>query len=317
MNLMPKTSPPCPLCANPSRRYARLGDRFYGVTARQVDLFLCAMCGLCFQYPIPDRKTLAGFYPQGYWREDAANASWLARMQRVYVRALLEWDLMAWFRKLALTPGQRHLDLGCGRGDFLARIGAHGIAVQGVESDDRAVSYARNRFGLAIEQVDLEDWLPPADRYDAISAFHVVEHVRHPRELLERCHRALRHDGRLLLRVPNLDSVQAHVFGRGWKGLEVPRHVHNFSARALDILLEQCGFVVARRSTWSWRDGPPGWTSSMFPGGEPTRQAVLGKRRPIAVLGYLALTWMVTPIEGLSAVFDRGGMATVLARKAP
>jgi len=184
-----------------------------------------------------------------------------------------------------------------------------------VESDSRAVAYAQTHFGLKIEQSELEDWNPLPNEFHAVSAFHVLEHVRNPSRLLKNCHIALRQDGKLLIRVPNLCSFQARVFSRRWKGLEVPRHVHNFSTKSLITLLNQNGFRVLNESTWAFRDGPPGLSSSLFPYGEPTRQAVLGIRRPAAILAYLSLTWLLTPVEVLAALLHRGGMNTMIAVK--
>jgi len=239
----------------------------------------------------------------------------LEGVQKRYVEWIESRDLMVWFHRLGLGLGSSFVDLGCSRGDWLARISGLGHDVTGVEADERAAQYARRRHGLRIEQTDVSLWSPQPDRYDGVSAFHILEHVLDPRALLRTCHRALRQGGKLLLRVPNVTSWQARVMGRRWKGLEPPRHIVNFSLSAVTSLVRSQGFEIERVSTWSLRDGPPGWSSSLFAWGEPTRQQVRGRIRPWAQWIYAGLTWCLTPLELLAAGLQRGGMTTLIGIK--
>ncbi len=277
-------------------------------------MFLCESCGLQFQEPMPDRALAATFYGQGYWRE-TENGGFFARLQRIYVDGMLWLDLMGWIRRLRLAKGSRVLDVGCSRGDWLARMALAGYEVKGVEGDARAAEYAKAHYALDIDVCDVEDWQPATGQRDLITAFHVTEHLSDPRAFLRKCHQSLRQDGRLLLRVPNVASWQALWFGSKWKGLEPPRHLYQFTPRALTLLLEQTGFTVVKSSTWSWRDGPPALASSCFPAGEATYQTVRGDKSVIKQLIYLALTTCATPIERWAAILHRGGMLTVVAQK--
>jgi predicted SAM-dependent methyltransferase len=72
--------------------------------------------------------------------------------------------------------------------------------------------------------------------------FHVLEHLPNPRFALEYAKGLLRPGGMLIIQVPNVSSLQARVFGRRWYGLDVPRHVINYTPKALSLLLEEMGF---------------------------------------------------------------------------
>lgn len=310
-------TPECPICSVPGQFVFSGGDIFYEVTKEQVDLYRCSLRGCLFQWPVPDAEAVAGFYPSGYWREEKSNEGWLSSLQRRYVDWMLGWDLMRWISRLQLPKEARVLDVGCSRGDWLARIRAKGYRVAGLEADARAADYARRVYGLAVSEVGAEDWSPMPASFEAITFFHLLEHLREPARFLARCHQALTPDGKLLLRVPNIHSWQAHLTGRRWKGLELPRHLVLFSPQSLSAFLEQNGFAVERLDTWSLRDGPPAMTSSLFPRGEPTRQVVLGRHHPFSTLIYLLLTWVLTPWERLAAWCGRGSMITVIARRLP
>ena len=305
----------CPVCRGSSPFSFRARDFFYRVTDYEADLYRCPDCGTLFQWPVPDRNTLVCFYPRGYWREGSGGP--LGPLQARYVRCMLKWDLMVWVRRLELAGGSVFLDIGCGRGDWLALIRDMGMLVRGIEADSRAAAYARKQHGIAIDEVDADQWRAEPETADAVAFFHLLEHLGNPGAFLEQCRRALVDGGKILLRVPNIDSWQWRLFGKRWKGLEIPRHLVLFNPPSLERLLRERGFEIEHQSTWSLRDGPPALTSSLFPAGEPTRQQIHGKSRPGMTLVYLLLNWLCTPIEWLAALFRKGSMITVVAKKMP
>jgi cyclopropane-fatty-acyl-phospholipid synthase len=105
-------------------------------------------------------------------------------------------------RKLALAPGQRVLDLGCGWGGF-ARYAAenHGVSVVGVtiSEQQRALAIERCR-GLPVE-IRLQDYREITGRFDRIASFGMFEHVgRQNFEAYMRvAHDCLTEDGLFLL----------------------------------------------------------------------------------------------------------------------
>ena len=239
----------------------------------------------------------------------------LTVLQERYVRWMLRWDPMSWVNRLRLPRDSVFLDIGCSRGDWLALVREQGFTVRGIEADPRAVRYARHHYGLAVEQTEVDQWQAERGTCDAIAFFHLLEHLSDPRGFLGQCRLALKNGGRILVRVPNIDSWQWRFFGKRWKGLEIPRHLVLFTPGSLTHLLREQGFEIERFSTWSLRDGPPAIASSLLPGGEPTRQQVMGIARPLMTFAYLLLNWALTPVEGLAALCGKGSMITVVARK--
>ncbi|CAM2005952.1 class I SAM-dependent methyltransferase [Acanthopleuribacter pedis] len=305
----------CLVCGGPGEHEGRFGDTFYRVTEAEVDLYRCRRCRSDFVWPLPSRAEINDFYPSGYWQEQTGESSLMARAQQVYIQAMLKADLMGWIARLNLAPGAKLIDLGCSRGDWLALIAAAGYQVEGLESDPRAVAFARYTFGLKVSQGDVDDWSPDREGFDAVCLFHLLEHVRSPRGLLTKIHGALKPGGSILLRVPNRHSWQGRLFGKHWKGLEIPRHLCLFEPKALLRLLEEVGFTLDRWSTWSLRDGPPAASSSLFRQGEPTWRLINRRGGGLPVLLYLALTWAAAPWEALAALCGAGSMTTIHARK--
>jgi cyclopropane-fatty-acyl-phospholipid synthase len=129
-------------------------------------------------------------YSCGYWE----NARTLDQAQEAKL------DLV--FGKLALKPGQRVLDVGCGWGGAL-EYAARNYAVEGVGITISAeqACYAREKCaGLPIE-IRLEDYRGTQDPFDHIYSIGMFEHVgpKNYRLYMQSVHRCLRPGGRFLL----------------------------------------------------------------------------------------------------------------------
>ena len=305
----------CPLCGGQAPFLMSGRDQFYAVTDYVAHLYRCLACGTLCQHPVPDRATIAAFYPKGYWQETRGPKGLMARLQQTYIDWMLRTDLMAWIAAMNLPRGQRLLDVGCSRGDWLDKIRTAGYRVAGLEADPRAAAYARSRYKLNVTEGDGDTWDPAPASFEAITCFHLLEHLRDPAGFLDKAYRALMPGGKLLVRVPHIGGLQAQLLGARWKGLELPRHLTHFTRKALTDLLQQKGFVPDRVSTWALRDGPACFASSLFRRGEPTWQQIHGRPSAPATLVYLGLTWLLTPLEAAAALTGYGSMLTVLATR--
>lgn len=102
------------------------------------------------------------------------------------------------------------LDLGCGRGEFLALLKEAGVAGRGVESNARMVEHSRAR-GLEIAEQDLLAHLQsqPAGSLGGVFAAQVAEHLPPGvlQAMLREAHRVLRPGGLMVLETVNPRSV--------------------------------------------------------------------------------------------------------------
>jgi cyclopropane-fatty-acyl-phospholipid synthase len=109
-------------------------------------------------------------------------------------------------RKLALKPGQRLLDVGCGWGSMAIHAARdHGVSVVGITLSQEQAVYARKRVadeGLTDRvEIRVQDYRDvPDGPYDAISSIGMAEHVGSERylEYTTALHRLLKPGGRLL-----------------------------------------------------------------------------------------------------------------------
>jgi SAM-dependent methyltransferase len=231
----------CPLCASPERESVSL----------RAAVVRCRECGHRYVDPRPTQIEIARGYslPAAYddWLEvaDAREAMWRRRFHRV----------------LDDVHVGRLLDVGAGIGTFLAIARDEGWEIDGTEVSSTAIAHARERYGLVLRAGVLEE-AAPAGPYDAISLWHVIEHVPDPRATLRWCHGLLRDRGLIILALPNdgasawgltaIGNVARRALRRApstrYEPLRpgIESHIQHFDRTSIRRLLSTSGFSVNR-----------------------------------------------------------------------
>jgi SAM-dependent methyltransferase len=244
--------PACLLCG--ARNWSLLveaPDMTAGGTGLWFAVVQCQECGLCFTNPRPSSTSIAQFYPAAYRPHQAPQARFAHRRpwSRQGRRSREEVGLLAWHGK------GRLLDFGCGGGSFLARLQRQHWQVLGLDVSTSAVQRVRDELGLpALVGTLPHPELRPAS-FDVITMWHSLEHVHSPLDVLREAHRLLVPGGRLIVAVPNIDSLPFRWFQSAWFGLDLPRHLTHFAPWTLHLMLERAGFHVGpirmvRHSAW-------------------------------------------------------------------
>jgi SAM-dependent methyltransferase len=201
---------------------------------------------------------------------------------------------------------------------FLAGALRRGFDAHGMDASGAAVDAVRREYSIDVREGSIGSPVWGDERFDFVTLFHVLEHVVEPRQALRYAGSLLRPGGCLIIQVPNVDSAQARIFGKRWYGLDVPRHVIDFSARGLAALLEETGWVVTRGKRFSLRDNPASIASSLVPALDPIGRSGRGLRRgwrgAVAEVFYLGLFTVSVPLAWLEAMAGLGGTLWVAAR---
>jgi len=135
------------------------------------------------------------------------------------------------------------LDLGCGRGTWLALLRDEQFIAKGVDTNAEPVALARAQ-GLDAAEGDALGWLQtqPANSALAVTAFHLVEHLPFALRLAltKEIKRVLRPGGVLIYETPNPENiwVGAHTFYHD------PTHATPITPASLSFMTKYCGFVV-------------------------------------------------------------------------
>ena len=111
-----------------------------------------------------------------------------------------------------LKPGERVLEMGYGDGLLTAELVRRGVALELLEGSPLLCEEAKRRYGdkIAVHCCMFEDFAA-GPIYDSVLALHVIEHVSEPVTTLRQIARWLRPGGKLILVVPNRESVHRDV----------------------------------------------------------------------------------------------------------
>jgi len=319
---------PCPVCRESNSVPRSPGkDRLFGLAPGVFPLLRCGSCGCVFQHPLLEDSALAKFYPEEFWWSDEPErgsrlASLLRRLEKTYRERVVADHVrfLDFCARKRTSGGRLLLDIGCGSGTFLHVAETYGFVPHGMDQSGRALEIAGRQYGFPLKRGVVGDPVWEGRRFDFVTMFHVLEHLPNPRLGLEYASRLLQPDGVLVLQVPNVASVQARMFGNFWRGLDVPRHVINFTPKALDCLLREAGFEFRIKTRFSLRDDPAMLASSMAPGLDPTRRPGTSLRSNLFFsaareMGYFGLFLLAAPAAFLESACGLGASVWACAWK--
>ena len=314
----------CPVCLNPATAPALTGtDLLFETTAKTFTLNSCAACHCLFLNPMPDTDEIAGFYPAQYWWS-GSRPGLLKKLEAIYRRMALRGHVSFITKAAANRRGLDLLDVGCGSASLLGLMKQRGFRVMGVDFSSEAAAVARSENGVQVVTGSLGEAAFPEKSFDIVTLFHVMEHVTNPRDVLKEVARILKPDGSVILQVPNIDSWQFRMFGAKWYGLDIPRHVIDYSREAMLRLLSDAGFTPHRIRHFNLRDNAPALVSSLFPSLDPVSRAVRHRRNNVREsapaawsrhLAYLSLVVCSYPAAILESACGRGATVMIEARR--
>jgi SAM-dependent methyltransferase len=271
----------CPTCGAPgSQPWLSAHDLLHGVPGT-FDYRRCVRCHTVFQAPRVTDEALAGCYPGDYfthetpadgrppelrpgWRAavrvhvlgDLARAPgrspWSATLGRAlsavpFVRERATFGLLP-----ELVPSRPHgrcLEVGPGTGADLLRLRRLGWAVvEGLDLDPEAARGAAARSGCTVHVGRLGSFAAP-ERFDLIYASHSFEHLPSVRESILALRELLADSGRLVLILPNAESLTTRLDRRHAVTVDAPRHLVLPPLQALRGALAAAGFAVERSAT--------------------------------------------------------------------
>ena len=281
---------PCEQCGSLDRLPLFSGVRDY-ISNEIFAIQRCESCGLCVTDPLLTDEVIARYYPQRY-RTDRQKYTGPSRVKLRAAAVPKHFD-----------PNFRGklLDLGCGNGAFALEMQQRGWDVAVTEINDAALDEMRAK-GMEAKRPDeaMRDGF--AKKFDAITAWHVLEHVEHPLALAKWARTQLTPDGIFQATVPNLASWQAQVFNEEWLHLDVPRHRYHFTPGTLPALLHEAGFEIIHSTRFTFEYDVFGWLQSAL-NGVCTRPNVLFELltatcegRPAFPKRDIILSYALTPL---------------------
>jgi SAM-dependent methyltransferase len=140
------------------------------------------------------------------------------------------------------------LDLGCSSGGFLSSLESGPWTLHGIEMSASIAAKAQARTSADVFIGDILDAPYAPATFDAITCFHLLEHVHYPRNVLAKVHEWLKPGGVFIVYLPNIQSGGARLFRSYWYALDTPRHLYHFCPSTLRQLAGEVGLqeIVVR-----------------------------------------------------------------------
>jgi len=230
----------CPLCK--SRHFLNhLVVKDHANTQESFTICRCTNCQLWFTNPRPTVGEISRYYDAEQYISHKNKSNTPINFLYKLVRKITIRKKLNWLTKRNKEPG-RLLDFGCGTGHLLYAAKKNGWYVSGVEPNSEARNYANDKHHLTIYQ-NLSD-LKKEKKYDAITLFHVLEHVHDLKSTIKQLLELLKKRGTLYIAVPNRDSPDYQHYKENWAALDVPRHLYHFNRQSMQYLAEKYSLKI-------------------------------------------------------------------------
>ena len=196
-----------------------------------------------FTQDVPDADHIGPYYKSAGYVSHSDTREGLINKLYHFVRS---YTLVQKYRLVKKATGMNAgnlLDIGAGTGAFSNTMKQKGWKVCGLEPDTEARAQAGRNYQLTLDTPDAISGLA-AGSFNAITLWHVLEHVHDLEGYWNHFNRLIGEQGRLFIAVPNYTSSDARAYGSSWAAYDVPRHLYHFSPASMEQLGLKYGFSL-------------------------------------------------------------------------
>ncbi|MBK6512458.1 MAG: class I SAM-dependent methyltransferase [Haliea sp.] len=237
----------------------KVREMYFG-TRDEFEYQQCAACACLQIVAIPEN--LGQYYPDDYYSKhvkqqyrDHAPPSALRelklnaclgkrRLLSLVLFFLREPRLPPWVAYLDINSRTRILDVGCGAGKLLLKLGKKGFRfLEGVDpfidetiTYDNGVKIYKNQIWNIAREEDARNG------YDLVMMHHSLEHIPDQHRTLSAAYDLLNKNGLLLIRVPLSCSWAWQHYRENWVQIDSPRHLYLHSIKSIEVLAQKHGF---------------------------------------------------------------------------
>ncbi|HWJ89479.1 MAG TPA: class I SAM-dependent methyltransferase [Flavisolibacter sp.] len=286
----------CPVCGS-SDINPLLTVEDHSVSRERFTIWQCSNCSLRFTQDVPDEDSIGPYYQSPDYISHTNTDKGL--VNRIYqkVRRFTLDQKAALVIEHTVKKG-RVLDLGAGTGAFLHAMKHRSWDAEGIEPDEGARQKAKQLFGLELSDTEHLQALEPRS-FDAITLWHVLEHVHRLHPYMERIKLLLRDGGKIFIAVPNYESLDGSIYKLYWAAYDVPRHLYHFTPRSMHLLAKEHGLnIVAKKPMWfdsfyisllssKYKNGKTNWLGAAWSGLRSNLTAATNKDRCSSIVYIL------------------------------
>lgn len=238
----PESTAICPVCTNDQTQFVfKIKD--YSVSGEYFDIYQCLQCALRFTKDAPSEYLIGPYYQSEDYISHSNTRKGIVNSLYHLVRTRTLHSKYHLLKNSTGLKTGRHLDVGAGTGAFVQYMNQQGWNSEGIEPDEKARERAFEHHRTKLLPATALDTLVPGN-YDAISLWHVLEHIHDLYPYLKKIKNFLKPAGQVFIAVPNYTSYDAEKYDTAWAAYDVPRHLYHFSPASMRWLLKAAGFEL-------------------------------------------------------------------------
>jgi 2-polyprenyl-3-methyl-5-hydroxy-6-metoxy-1,4-benzoquinol methylase len=239
----------CPCCNSEAIQEVLLVQDFT-VSKEKFPIWQCNTCTARFTQDIPDENSIASYYQsENYISHTDTKEGFINQLYHTVRNITLKSKRALIQQQTGLSKGTL-LDIGAGTGAFVKIMTDAGWQVTGLEPDETARKMAAQKFNFHF-QLPQTLYQLNKETFDAITLWHVLEHVHDLHSYLQKFYEILKPNGKLIIAVPNYTSSDAATYKEYWAAYDVPRHLYHFSPKSMEYLAKQHQFLItAYKPMW-------------------------------------------------------------------
>lgn len=232
----------CPLCGSVQiQDIEKIKDHSH--TGEEFMVSKCTDCDFHFTQNAPDAASIGPYYKSENYVSHSDTQKGLFFKAYHMVRNYMLKKKRKLVEQSASQSQGNLLDIGTGTGYFPNEMKQSGWKVQGIEQDPDTRKYASEKFGFEVHDTTQLNKFE-ADQFDAVTMWHVLEHVHDLNGYIQQIHSILKEDGVFVVAVPNHKSFDAEFYGKNWAAWDIPIHLWHFHPETMKKLMEKHSFEV-------------------------------------------------------------------------
>ena len=203
----------CQICnSSKNKEYIKVKDRF-NISNDNFIIVKCG-CGFVFLNPRPGKSEIGKFYNSKDYQPHSSTSIFYKIAQNYSFK----WKFS--LIKNLVTNKSKILDYGSGDGTFSKYLKSKNFTVDTYEPI-------------------LNDMVSTVgtQKYDLITLWHSLEHIHDLNDDIQIIKKHLKENGKILIAVPNINSIDAKIFKHKWVAYDAPRHLYHFNSKTIKALL--------------------------------------------------------------------------------
>jgi 2-polyprenyl-3-methyl-5-hydroxy-6-metoxy-1,4-benzoquinol methylase len=287
----------CPACKSTSIKEA-LTAKDYTVSNKIFAVWECGNCSFRFTQDVPNATAIAPYYQSdAYVSHSDTQEGLVNRLYHIVRRYTLKGKCILIQQYTGLQRGNL-LDIGAGTGAFAHAMQLAGWEITALEPDENARKISLNKYQLQLQSSE-NIYEMPSNQFDAITMWHVLEHVHDLHGYLEKFSTILKPNGTVFIAVPNYTCYDAKSYQQYWAAYDVPRHLYHFSPKSMELLAAAKGFTVkAFKPMWfdsfyvamlseQYKNGKNNLFKAFFTGVITTLQSLMNVKKSSSIIYVL------------------------------